>query len=113
MLHHLSINKYVTYSGKTLDINLSYEVFGQPLHTAPIILVNHALTGNSDVAGEHGWWTTLIGDGKCIDTKKYTILCFNIPGNGYDGFVIENYKDFVAKDIAKIFLIGIGGLKNK
>ncbi|MCM4151832.1 bifunctional aspartate kinase/homoserine dehydrogenase I [Arenibacter sp. N53] len=110
MLHHLSINKYVTYSGKTLDINLSYEVFGLPLHSAPIILVNHALTGNSDVAGEHGWWTTLIGVGKCIDTKKYTILSFNIPGNGYDGFVIENYKDFVAKDIAKIFLLGLEAL---
>ncbi|MCK0191267.1 bifunctional aspartate kinase/homoserine dehydrogenase I [Arenibacter sp. F20364] len=111
MLHHLSINKYVTYSGKTLDINLSYEIFGQPLHAAPIILVNHALTGNSNVAGEHGWWTTLIGDGKCIDTKKYTILCFNIPGNGYDGFVIDNYKDFVAKDIAKIFILGLEALK--
>ncbi|RAJ10154.1 bifunctional aspartate kinase/homoserine dehydrogenase I [Arenibacter echinorum] len=111
MLHHLSINKYITYSGKTLDINLSYEIFGQPLHTAPIIMVNHALTGNSNVAGEHGWWTTLIGEGKCIDTKKYTILCFNIPGNGYDGFVIDNYKDFVAKDIAKIFLLGLEALK--
>ncbi|MCM4170442.1 bifunctional aspartate kinase/homoserine dehydrogenase I [Arenibacter sp. TNZ] len=111
MLHHISINKYITYSGKTLDINLSYEVFGLPLHSAPIILVNHALTGNSDVAGENGWWTTLVGDGKCIDTKKYTILSFNIPGNGYDGFVIENYKDFVAKDIAKIFLLGLEALK--
>ena len=111
MLHHLSINKYLTYSGVTLDIKLSYEIFGQPLHSAPIILVNHALTGNSNVAGEHGWWTTLIGEGKCIDTKKYTILCFNIPGNGYDGFVIDNYKDFVAKDIARIFLTGLGALK--
>ena len=111
MLHHLSINKYVTYSGKTLDINLSYELFGQPLHSAPIIMVNHALTGNSNVAGENGWWTTLIGEGKCIDTKKYTIFCFNIPGNGYDGFVIDNYKDFVAKDIAKIFLLGLEALK--
>jgi len=111
MLHHLSVNKFITYSGKTLDIKLSYEVFGLPLHSAPIILVNHALTGNSNVAGENGWWTTLIGEGKCIDTKKYTILSFNIPGNGYDGFVIENYKDFVAQDIAKIFLLGLEELK--
>ncbi len=111
MLHHLLINKYQTCSGKTMDIKLSYEVFGQPLHTAPIILVNHALTGNSNVAGENGWWTTLIGDGKCIDTKKYTILSFNIPGNGYDGFVIDNYKDFVARDIAHIFLSGLELLK--
>lgn len=107
MLHHLKINNYTTYSGVTQNISLSYQVFGQPLHTAPIVLVNHALTGNSDVAGEHGWWSTLIGDDKCINTKKYTVLAFNIPGNGFDGFVIENYKDFVARDMARIFLQGL------
>ncbi len=111
MLHQLSIQDYVTDSGYKLDINLSYEIFGLPLHTAPIILVNHALTGNSNVAGEQGWWNTLIGDDKCINTKKYTILCFNIPGNGYDGFVIDNYKAFVARDIARIFLQGLEILK--
>jgi homoserine O-acetyltransferase len=107
MLHHLKINNYTNYGGTTQDIELSYQVFGPELHTAPIILVNHALTGNSDVAGENGWWSALIGDGKCIDTEKYTILAFNVPGNGHDGFVIENYKDFVAQDIAKIFLLGL------
>lgn len=107
MLKHLKIKKYTTYSGSSLDISLSYQLFGPELHTAPIVLVNHALTGNSDVAGEQGWWSALIGDDKCIDTKKYTVLCFNVPGNGYDGFVIENYKDFVARDIANIFLQGL------
>ncbi|MDX1327612.1 MAG: alpha/beta fold hydrolase, partial [Arenibacter sp.] len=111
MLHQLSIQDYVTDSGYKLDINLSYEIFGLPLHSAPVILVNHALTGNSNVAGEQGWWNTLIGDDKCINTKKYTILCFNIPGNGYDGFVIDNYKAFVARDIARIFLQGLEILK--
>ncbi|HLT51604.1 MAG TPA: aspartate kinase, partial [Arenibacter sp.] len=113
MLHQLSIQNYVTHGGSTLDIKLSYEIFGLPLHSAPIILVNHALTGNSNVAGKQGWWNTLIGEGKCLDTKKYTLLCFNIPGNGYDGFIIDNYKDFVARDIAKIFLLGLEALKIK
>ncbi|MAU17301.1 MAG: bifunctional aspartate kinase/homoserine dehydrogenase I [Muricauda sp.] len=111
MLEHLKIEKFTTLSGSEQDIQLSYQVFGKPLHTAPIILVNHALTGNSNVAGENGWWSDLIGDGKCIDTEKYTILSFNIPGNGYDGFIIENYKDFVAGDMARIFLWGLGQLK--
>ena len=111
MLHHLKIDKYTNFGGTTQDIPLSYQVFGPELHTAPIVLVNHALTGNSDVAGENGWWSALIGDGKCIDTKKYTIIVFNVPGNGYDGFLIENYKDFVAQDIAKIFLLGLEALK--
>ncbi|SNR73307.1 aspartate kinase [Maribacter sedimenticola] len=111
MLHQLQIKKYKTLSGSTQDIQLSYQVFGKKLHTAPIILVNHALTGNSNVTGENGWWSALIGEEKCIDTNKYTILAFNIPGNGHDKFVIENYKDFVAGDVAKIFLLGLQQLK--
>lgn len=111
MLHHLKINNYKTISGVTQDIDLSYQVFGAALHTAPIVLVNHALTGNSNVSGEGGWWSSLIGDDKCIDTKKFTVLAFNIPGNGFDSFVIDNYKDFVARDIAYIFLAGLKELK--
>ncbi len=111
MLQHLDIKEFITYSGNEQDVKLSYEVFGQPLHSAPIVLVNHALTGNSNVTGETGWWSDLIGSQKCIDTEKYTVLAFNIPGNGYDGFVIDNYKDFVAGDIAKVFLLGLEQLK--
>lgn len=106
-LQHLTITDYTTYSGVSQNIELSYQVFGMPMHSAPVVLVNHALTGNSNVAGETGWWSALIGPGKCIDTDIYTVLCFNVPGNGYDGFLIENYKDFVAADIARIFLQGL------
>jgi bifunctional aspartokinase / homoserine dehydrogenase 1 len=111
MLHQLEIKEYTTISGASQDISLSYQLFGKPLNEAPIVLVNHALTGNSNVTGADGWWSALIGEGKCIDTNKYTIMAFNIPGNGFDGFVIENYKDFVAGDIAKIFLLGLKELK--
>ena len=110
-LEQLTIPGYTAISGVSQDIQLSYELFGRELHTAPIVVVNHALTGNSNVTGPEGWWSSLIGEGKCIDTKNYTILAFNIPGNGYDGFVIENYKDFVAGDIARIFLIALEKLE--
>ncbi|MEO0900615.1 MAG: alpha/beta fold hydrolase, partial [Bacteroidota bacterium] len=113
MLHHLDFSAFISQSGSKQDIKLSYELFGLPLHSAPIVLVNHALTGNSNVTGKTGWWSDLIGERKCIDTEKYTVLAFNIPGNGYDGFVIENYKDFVAGDIAKIFLKGLELLQVK
>ncbi|PIF00397.1 MAG: bifunctional aspartate kinase/homoserine dehydrogenase I [Maribacter sp.] len=111
MLHQLEIKDFRTISGVSQDISLSYQLFGKPLHEAPIVLVNHALTGNSNVTGPEGWWSALIGEGKCIDIDKYTIMAFNIPGNGYDGFIIENYKDFVAGDIARIFLMGLKMLK--
>ena len=113
MLHHLKINNYITLGQVSQDIELSYQLFGQALHSAPIVLVNHALTGNSNVTGDGGWWSALIGEGKCIDTNKYTILSFNIPGNGHDKFVIDNYKDFVAGDMARIFLLGLEQLDIK
>ena len=110
-LQHITLHQFKLSSGKTLDIHLTYQIFGQELFSAPIILVNHALTGNSNVSGENGWWKTLIGDEKIIDTNKFTVICFNIPGNGFDGNLLENYEDFKTKDIAHIFLEGLKFLK--
>ena len=113
-LHHIKILNYQTVSQKPVkQINLSYQVFGKPIGTAPIVLVNHALKGNSNVSGENGWWKAIIGDSKVIDTSCFTVLAFNIPGNGFDGFEITNYKDFVARDIARLFLIGLERLNIK
>jgi homoserine O-acetyltransferase len=105
---HITLQNFTTESGALYPVlNLSFQVFGPELNTAPIVLVNHALTGNSQVVGENGWWNDLIGARKTIDTTKYTILAFNVPGNGFDGFIIENYLDFNARDIAKLFIEGI------
>jgi len=102
-----TIRNYTTYRGIQYEkLDVSYEVFGCELNTAPVILVNHALTGNSDVIStEKGWWKDLIGEKKSIDLNKYTIIAFNILGNGYDQVIIKNYKDFIAKDIAQIFYL--------
>ncbi len=112
-LQHINIQLFETQNGKVLDIPLSYQLFGKELYSAPIVLINHALTGNSDVAGENGWWKSLVGEGKVIDTNQFTIICFNIPGNGFDGFFIDNYEDFAVQDMAKIFLEGLKNLKIK
>ena len=113
-LKTIKVTNFKTAFGKAVNIKLSYQTFGKPLHTAPIVLVNHALTGNSNVTGKNGWWSALIGEGKCIDTQHYTILAFNIPGNGFYSTakdLIDNYKDFSARDIAKIFGLGLEELK--
>ena len=112
-LFKLNIKNYISENEKNFDIELSYELFGQPLGQAPIVLVNHALTGNSSVTGKNGWWNSLIGQNKLIDTNDFTVLAFNFPGNGYDGFFIENYEDLILRDIANIFLIGLEKLKIK
>ncbi|AXT19017.1 alpha/beta fold hydrolase [Flavobacteriaceae bacterium AU392] len=113
-LQYIQISDFFTQNQTHFtELTLSYQLFGQPLGDAPVVLVNHALTGNSNVTGKNGWWSELIGEEKVIDTNVYTIIVFNIPGNGYDGFLIENYKDFVAADIAKLFLLGLEALKIK
>ncbi len=113
-MQYILIPDYVNQNGKTTTIQLSYQTFGRPINDAPIVLVNHALTGNSEVIGENGWWNDLIGDNKCIDTNNYCILAFNVPGNGFDNSeesLINNYKDFTARDIAKIFANALEQLK--
>lgn len=102
------IQDFITESGALYSsLPLSFTLFGKPLYTAPIVLVNHALTGNAQVTGENGWWNDLIGDTKTIDTNQYTVLAFNVPGNGNDSFIIENYQDFTTRDIARIFIKGL------
>lgn len=108
------LKSFTTESGAFYaTINLSFQVFGPSLNTAPIVLVNHALTGNSQVIGAKGWWNELIGIDKTIDTTKFTILAFNVPGNGFDGKIINNYLDFNARDIAKLFIEGLNYLNIK
>ena len=51
-------------------LRVYYQVFGKALGTAPVVVVNHAFTGNSQVTGENGWWKEAIGEGKLIDTLK-------------------------------------------
>lgn len=47
----------------------------------PIILIEHALTGDGNAAE---WWQGLIGTGLGFDTDRYLILCANVLG-GCDG----------------------------
>lgn len=105
------IQDFITESGVLYSsLPLSFTLSGRPLLTAPIVLVNHALTGNAQVTGKNGWWNDLVGEEKTIDTNKYTVLAFNVPGNGNDSFIIENYQDFTTRDIARIFIKGLEAL---
>ncbi len=106
MLQKIKISDFENSAGTIQDIQLTYQTFGRELGTAPIVLVNHALTGNSEVTGKNGWWKKIIGIGKSIDLQNYTVLAFNIPGNGFDGeesHLVFNYKEFTLRDIAKIY----------
>ncbi|WP_226063248.1 hypothetical protein [Kaistella polysaccharea] len=106
-LQRIKLKNQKLVSGRTLDIDLSYQIFGKPLYTAPFIWENQALRGNSNVADENGWWNCIVGERKTIYTNVYAVISFNIPGNGFDGDVTEDYQDFKTKDITNIHLIAV------
>ena len=78
-------------------ITTAYETFGTlSANKDNVILINHAFSGDSHVAGHYttdtetdkpGWWDFLVGPGKGIDTDKYFVICANILGscNGTTG----------------------------
>jgi homoserine O-acetyltransferase/O-succinyltransferase len=66
---------------------IAYATYGE-LNAAKsnVILVCHALTGDQYVActhpltGKPGWWETVVGPGKPIDTNRFFVICPNILG---------------------------------
>lgn len=75
-------------SGHVLGpVTLAYETYGElNKDKTNAILVEHALSGDAHAAGFHegdkepGWWDSLIGPGKGIDTDKYFVICANVIG---------------------------------
>jgi len=75
-------------SGEKLEpITLAYETYGKlNQQKSNAILVLHALSGDAHAAGFHegdkrlGWWDTMIGPGKALDTEKYFVVCSNVLG---------------------------------
>jgi homoserine O-acetyltransferase len=67
--------------------SIAYETYGE-LNAAKsnAILICHALTADQYVASPHpvtgkpGWWETVVGPGKPIDTTRFFIICSNVLG---------------------------------
>ncbi|MFH1157182.1 MAG: homoserine O-acetyltransferase [Pseudomonadota bacterium] len=92
--------EYITFSqpGDTLVLDsgasltpytLAYETCGTlNADKSNAILIVHALSGDSHVAGYYraddpkpGWWDMMVGPGKGIDTDRYFVICSNILGS--------------------------------
>ena len=75
--------------GMTLDnYELIYETYGKlNKNKDNAVLVCHALSGNQHVAGRHkktdkhpGWWDSLVGPGKPLNTNKFFVIGINNLG---------------------------------
>lgn len=112
MVQYIDVSGVVGEGGRELPpLRLSYEIAGRAWGSAPVVLVNHALTGNSSVAAPSGWWASLVGPGQGIDTERYTILSFNIPGNGYLETEGESPLDLSLYDVAALIIGGLEALE--
>jgi homoserine O-acetyltransferase len=76
-------------NGQQLDgLTVRYETYGTLNATRDNgVLICHALSGNHHAAGWHsptakkpGWWNNLIGPGKAVDTRRFFVVCANVPG---------------------------------
>ena len=113
-LNEIKIIDFIIESGETIpSINLTYQLFGKRLGDAPVILINHALTGNSNLTGKNGWWKEVVGEDKAINTKKFSIISFNIPGNGFCSNDFYHPDKFHLGDIANLFILALEDLKIK
>lgn len=66
---------------------IAYQTYGAlNADRSNAILLCHALTGDQHVAnvhpvtGKNGWWETLVGPGKAVDTNRYFVICSNVVG---------------------------------
>lgn len=85
-------NEMKLESGAKLGpITVAYETWGT-LNAAKdnVVLVVHAFSGDSHAAGFYpdddddakpGWWDSMIGPNKGLDTNKYFVVCPNILGS--------------------------------
>ena len=113
-LNEIKIIDFITESREAIpSINLTYQLFGKQLGDAPVILINHALTGNSNLTGKNGWWKEVVGEDRAINTKKFSIISFNIPGNGFCSNDFYHPDKFHLGDIANLFILALEDLKIK
>ena len=113
-LNEIKIIDFITESRQAIpSINLTYQLFGKQLGDAPVILINHALTGNSNLTGKNGWWKEVVGEDRAINTKKFSIISFNIPGNGFCSNDFYHPDKFHLGDIANLFILALEHLKIK
>jgi len=81
-------NELVLESGDRLGpVTLAYETYGElDASRSNAILVCHALSGDAHAASlgnpnvPQGWWDSMIGPRKAIDTDRYFVICSNVIG---------------------------------
>jgi homoserine O-acetyltransferase/O-succinyltransferase len=73
--------------GQLSNLHIAYETWGElNKDKSNVIVIFPGLSANSHVTSSQsdqtpGWWETMVGDGKAIDTEKYHVICINTLGS--------------------------------
>ena len=94
----LEIGRLGLRGGAALDgVKQRVTIYGDPGTAGEIVLVAHALTGNSRAAD---WWAPLIGRGRLFDPARECIICINALGSCYGSSGPGDASVFPAIEIA-------------
>src|ERR1700736_3855013 len=70
-----------------VPFQIAYQTYGVlNAERSNAVLICHALTGDQHAANIHpvtqkpGWWETMVGPGRPIDTERYFVICPNVLG---------------------------------
>ena len=76
MAERLVLDSVELESGAVIaPVEIAYTDYGP--RDAPVVFVHHALTGDADPLG---WWDTLVGPGRPVDTERFRVVCANLLG---------------------------------
>src|SRR5690625_351116 len=88
-LGHVALGDLTLVTGVVLPgVTLAVQRWGRiNADRSNVVLVEHALTGDSHVVGPvdslhptPGWWNGLVGPGRALDTDEYCVLSVNVLG---------------------------------
>lgn len=84
-LHTVNIGDLTTEAGASIrDVYIAFQRWGEfsgdPHGANNLLLVEHALTADSNAAD---WWSEAVGPGKALDTNTWCVVCANALGSCY------------------------------
>ena len=92
--------------GRALErVEVAYCTYGTlNAERSNAVFVCHALTGDAVASGPGGWWSTMIGPGRPIDTDAFFVICPNLLG-GCQGTTGPRSLDFPPLAIADLVAV--------
>lgn len=107
-----TIDDFKTFNGKTIkQVNVGWEAYGKlNADKSNAILITHYFTGNSHAAGKYsesdplpGYWNSIIGPGKAIDTNKFYVISSDtlVNASAFDKNVITTGPASINPDTGK------------